>query len=39
LPVVVDESDAARNDGGLVVFAIFDLRADFPLVTGCLSTT
>ena len=31
-PVVVDEPDAARNDFGLVVLALFDLRADLPLV-------
>ena len=34
LPVVIDESDTARNDSRAVVLASFDLRADLPLVIG-----
>ena len=34
LPVVVDEPHTGRNDAGPVVLALFDLRADLPLVIG-----
>ena len=34
LPVVIDEPDTGRNDLGLNVLTLFDLRADLPLVIG-----
>ena len=36
--VVVDEPYTGRNDAGPVALALFDLRADFPLVIGARSS-